>query len=57
MQVKQEHKDLGQRSRIQAVKMYYRRRACGLNRMTGESNDNVYGSERLDCKILEVVVI
>ncbi len=31
-----------QRSRIQAVEMGYLRRACGVWRMDGESNESVY---------------
>ncbi len=31
-----------QRSKIQAVEMSYLRGGCGVNRMDGESNENVY---------------
>ncbi len=30
------------RSKIQAVEMSYLRDGCGVNRMDGESNENVY---------------
>ncbi len=41
------------RARIQAVEMSYRRGACGLNRMDGESNESVYGKFGVSFKVKE----
>ncbi len=34
--------EMSQRSRVQAVEMNYLRNACGVSRMDGVSNENVY---------------
>jgi len=51
-----------QRSNIQAVEMSYLRGCCGVNRMDGESNENVYGrfgmaskGEGMSCGVVEMV--
>ncbi len=48
--------------RFKSIEMSYLRRGCGVNRMDGESNENVYGSfdmvsngERMSCGVAEVV--
>ncbi len=51
-----------QRSKIQAVEMSYLRGGCGVNRMDGESNENVYRNfgmsnrgEGMSCGVVEMV--
>ena len=51
-----------QRSKIQAVEMSYLRGGCGVNRMDGESNENVYRrlgmatkGEGMGCGVVEMV--
>ncbi len=50
-----------QRSKIQAVEMSYLRGGCGVNRMDGESNENVYrkfgmsSREGMSCGVVEMV--
>ncbi len=53
--------DKCQRSKIQTVEMSYLR-GCGVNRMDGESNDNVYRrfgmssrGEGMSCGVVEMV--
>ncbi|RUM29363.1 MAG: hypothetical protein DSY42_06675 [Aquifex sp.] len=50
-----------QRSNIQAVEMSYLRGCCGVNRMDGESNENVYRrfgmaskGEGMSCGVVEI---
>ncbi len=50
------------RSKIQAVEMSYLRGGCGVNRMDGESNENVYRKlfissrgEGMSCGVVEMV--
>ncbi len=50
-----------QRSKIQAVEISYLRGECGVNRMDGESNENVYrrfgmsSREGIKCGVVEMV--
>ncbi len=51
-----------QRSKIQAVEMSYLRGGCGVNRMDGKSNENIYGKfgmftrgEGMSCGVVEMV--
>ncbi len=52
-----------QKSKILAVEMSYLRGGCGVNRIDGESNENVYGSfgmssrEGMSCGVAEVVKV
>ncbi len=39
-----------QRFKIQAVEMSYLRGGCGVNRMDGESNENVYRKFGMSCR-------
>ncbi len=51
-----------QRSKIQAVEISYLRGGCGVNRIVGESNENVYRKfgmssrgEGMSCGVVEMV--
>ncbi len=40
---------------IQAAEVSYLRGACGLNRMDGESNENVYEKYGMNCGLIQAV--
>ncbi len=51
-----------QKSKIQAIEMSYLRGGCGVNRMDGESNENIYRKfgmssrgEGMSCGVVEMV--